>query len=109
MDLIPLLIFKTESGQAEFAQWRTQAGETALAIFQDRTKAETFSQLSSLSEAWMVMQPALPLLQSIFKAMLQAGIKYAVLDPDEKSAKTVYNIAEVIAAAESWFSTKKPE
>jgi hypothetical protein len=27
------------------------------------------------------------------------------LDPDEKSARTVYNLSEVVAAAESWFST----
>lgn len=71
MDLIPYLIFKTESGQVEFAQWRTQAGDAALAVFQDRAKAEAFIQVSSLSDAWMVMQPALPMLQSIFKAMIK--------------------------------------
>jgi hypothetical protein len=54
MDLIPFLIFKTESGQVEFAQWRTQAGDAALAVFQDRAKAETFIQVSSLGEAWTV-------------------------------------------------------
>ncbi|MEY4612321.1 MAG: hypothetical protein RL179_294 [Planctomycetota bacterium] len=104
MDLIPFLIFKAESGQAEFAQWRTEAGDAALALFQDRAKAEAFCKISSLSEVWVVVQPALPMLQSIFKAMIQAGIQHAVLDPDEKSARTVYKLAEVVAAAESWFS-----
>lgn len=106
MDLIPFLIFKTESGQVEFAQWRTQGGDAALAVFQDRAKAEAFIQVSSLSDAWMVMQPALPMLQSIFKAMIQAGVLFAVLDPDDKSARTVYNLVEVVAAADSWFSTQ---
>ena len=106
MDLIPFLIFKTESEQVEFAQWRTQAGDAALAVFQDRAKAEAFIQVSSLSDAWMVMQPALPMLQSIFKAMIQAGVLFAVLDPDDKSAKTVYNLVEDVAAADSWFSTQ---
>lgn len=106
MDLIPFLIFKAESGQAEFAQWRTQAGDSALAVFQDRAKAEAFMKVSFLSEGWMVMQPALPMLQSIFKAMIQAGVLFAVLDPDEKSARTVYNLVEVVAAADSWFSTQ---
>jgi len=28
------------------------------------------------------------------------------LDPDDKSARTVYNLVEVVAAADSWFSTQ---
>lgn len=106
MDQIPFLIFRTDKHNAEFAQWRTASGETAIAIFQDKPKAAKFLELASLGKDWQVFQPALPLLHSIFQSMLQSGVQWAVLDPDAQSAKSLFNLKEVVEAAKSWISQK---
>lgn len=106
MDLIPFLIFRTDHQNAEFAQWRTSTGEMAVALFQDRAKAQQFVELASLSKDWQVFQPALPLLYSIFQSMAQSGIRWAALDPDAQSAKSLFNLDDVIQAAKSWISQK---
>ena len=42
---------------------------------------------------------AIPALLELLRACFEAGIRYAVLDPDRQKAKRIFNIQEVLAAA----------
>ncbi|MSR32780.1 MAG: hypothetical protein EXR99_14890 [Gemmataceae bacterium] len=107
MDIFPYLIFRTEAGKAEFAQWATGTGDMAVALFQSKEEAESFISQAGLESSWTVLKPPLPLLHSILKAVFQGGIHFAVLSPGAASAKTIFPLEEVIRGGESWLSRKE--
>ena len=100
-ELNPHLLYRTEGDSARFATWELTDGHEALALF---TSAETAGKYrGDLPEgaAWTLYQPPREKLIEILRSCREAGLLYAALDPIGGSAKTLFDIPRVLAAAES--------
>lgn len=97
-ELHPHLLYRAIGGQAEFATWRLEGGQEALALF---TTAEAVGkyQMELSPAAYTLFQPPREKLIAIFQASLAAGIRFAALDPQAGGARTVFDLAQVVAAA----------
>jgi hypothetical protein len=83
--------------------WQMTAGAagdatTALALFSSEERARDYAT-AHVSAAWQLIQPPrTPLLQLLINSY-RAGIVHAVLDPDGESARTVFQLQDVLRAA----------
>jgi hypothetical protein len=99
-DLRPHLLYRSEEDKAHFAIWRLEGGPQALAIF---TTAETAAKYRAELDdptAWTAYQPPRATLLEILTACLPEGIGLAALDPASGSARTLFDLAQVVAAAQ---------
>jgi hypothetical protein len=97
-ELHPQLLYRVDGEQARFATWELTDGHEALAIFTTREAAESYRTDLSEPAAWTVFQPPREKLIEILQACQSAGILYAALDPLGGSAKTLFDIPQVLAA-----------
>jgi hypothetical protein len=96
-ELHPHLLYRTSGGQAEFATWRLNEGQEALALF---TTAEAAGKYQAeLGTAYALFQPPRDKLVAIFQACLAADIRLAALDPSGGGARTLFDLAQIVAAA----------
>jgi hypothetical protein len=98
-ELHPHVLYRVDGEQARFATWRLTDGHEALALFATGESAETYRTDLSDSAAWQNFQPPRDKLIDILLACRAAGILYAALDPLGASAKTLFDIPQVLAAA----------
>jgi hypothetical protein len=97
-ELHPHLLYRTTGGQAEFATWRLESGQEAVAIFTTPEAAARY-QSEIASANYTLFQPPRDKLLSIFQACLAANIRIAALDPSAAGARTLFDLAQIVAAA----------
>jgi hypothetical protein len=98
-ELHPHLLYRTAGGQAEFATWRLEGGQEALALFTTAETAGKYQLELSAAGAYSVFQPPRAKLVAIFQACLAANIRIAALDPQTGGARTLFDLAQIVAAA----------
>jgi hypothetical protein len=106
-DLVPHLLYHVEADQGRFATWRLNEGHEALAIFTTAETANNYLRELSAEADWIVYQPPRDKLIEILQACRSTGILYAALDPLVGTAKTLFDIPRVLAAAVTPESGKK--
>ncbi len=94
----PFLIYRLAGTEVECAVWRLQEGPTALALFLTADSATAYHQAAGLGDEWKIFRPARSALFQLVGAAVQAGIPYAVLDPDLEKAKRVFDLQAIVGA-----------
>jgi hypothetical protein len=98
-EIHPYLLYREDAGQARFATWRVNDGHEALAMFTTAEGAAKYGADLAEPEAWTRYEPPRDKLIEILAACRSAGILYAALDPLGGTARTLFDIPQVLAAA----------
>jgi hypothetical protein len=98
-DLRPILLYRIDADEAHFATWRLNEGHEALALFSTNELAERYRKDLAAGLAWTSFEPTQNKLIEVLQACRATGILYAALDPVDGSAKTLFDIPQVLAAA----------
>jgi hypothetical protein len=99
-ELHPHVLYRTEGHIAHFATWRLSEGHEALALFTTVDGAKKYRDDLPESQSWTLYEPPREKLIEILAACRASGILYAALDPIGGSAKALFDIPRVLAAAE---------
>jgi hypothetical protein len=97
-ELNPYLLVRVRDGHAEFARWRVQEGQDALALFLTSDNATAYARKALSGPGWQVVRPPRASVLEVLRACHAAGVSLAVLDPDGDKAKRVFPIGEILAA-----------
>jgi hypothetical protein len=97
-EIEPQLLYRVDGGEARFATWRLTDGHEALALFSATEAATKYRAELSDASSWTTYQPPRDKLIEILRACRAAGILYAALDPIDGSARTLFDIPQVLAA-----------
>src|SRR6476661_463840 len=100
-ELHPHLVYRIDGDQARFATWRLTQGHEALAIFTTTEAAAKYLAELGSSAGWTVFEPPREKLIDVLFGCREAGILYAALDPLGGNAKTLFDIPQVLLAAEA--------
>ncbi|SRR6266436_8741675 len=100
-ELQPQLLYRIDADQARFATWRLSEGHEVLALFTNRETAANYLAELENSTGWAVYEPPREKLIEVLRGCQQAGIFYAALDPLGGNAKTLFDIPQVLIAAEN--------
>ncbi len=98
-EIQPYVVYRIEDDQMECALWQFQDGQKALALFLSGDAATSFKESAKLGPAWKIFCPAKDALLQMLKGCNDAGIGYAVLDPDLEKAKRIFHIHKILHAA----------
>ena len=99
LELHPQLLYCIDGETARFATWELTDGHEALALFTTVEAATKYRGDLAEAAAWNIYQPPRDKLIEVLQACRNAGILYAALDPVGGSAKTLFDIPQVLAAA----------
>jgi hypothetical protein len=99
-ELFPHLLYRAENDQARFATWAVKEGHETLALFSTAETAAQYRGELPEPDAWHVYQPTKPKLIEILQLSQRAGLLYAALDPSGGSAKTLFDIPQVLQASQ---------
>jgi hypothetical protein len=94
-EIEPFVVYRVDAAQVECALWRLQQGERALALFLSADSADAYRQAAGLA-GWRVLRPSRPALRELLQACADAGVRYAVLDPDLDHAKRIFDIRTIL-------------
>ena len=97
-EIQPYVVYRIEDDQMECALWQFKDGQKALALFLSGDAATSFKESAKLGAAWKIFCPAKEALLQMLRGCHEAGIGYAVLDPDLEKAKRIFNIHEILKA-----------
>ncbi|HEX5104947.1 MAG TPA: hypothetical protein VFV87_14100, partial [Pirellulaceae bacterium] len=92
-------LYRQAGGQAEFATWRLESGQESLAIFATAEAAGKYQAELPAAVEYTLFQPPRDKLLAIFESCLATGIRTAALDPLAGGARTLFDLAQVIASA----------
>jgi hypothetical protein len=95
-EIQPYVVYRVDGDQMECALWQFKGGPKALALFLSGDAATSYRESASLGAEWKIFCPAKEALLQMLKGCHDAGIGYAVLDPDLEKAKRVFNIPEIL-------------
>jgi hypothetical protein len=98
-EIEPYFVYRFVDKTVEFAMWRLTTGERALAVFQTAEAAHAYRRTAALDDKWLVLHPTRVALLELLRATHQAGVKYAVLDPDGEKARSIIDLSAVLEAA----------
>jgi hypothetical protein len=98
-EIQPYVVYRVEDEQMECALWQFKDGRKALALFLSGDAATSFKESANLGAEWKIFCPAKEALLQILKGCHDAGIGYAVLDPDREKAKRIFHIPDILNAA----------
>ena len=98
-ELHPHLLYRTVGGQAEFATWRLASSQEALALFTTAESAGKYQLELPAAANYTLFQPPREKLVAIFQACLAANVRIAALDPQAGAARTLFDLAQIVAAA----------
>jgi hypothetical protein len=98
-ELNPQLLYRIDGDSARFATWGVTDGHEALALFTTADAAEKYRVDLADATGWTRFQPDRDKLVEILQACRAAGILYAALDPLGGSARTLFDIPQVLGAA----------
>jgi len=99
-EIQPYVVYRIEGDQMECALWQFKDGQKALALFLSGDAATTYRASANLGDEWKIFCPAKDALLQLLKSCFEAGIGYAVLDPDLDKAKRIFNIREILTAVD---------
>jgi hypothetical protein len=99
-EIEPYLVYRLVDGQMECALWALADGQQALALFLSEQTAGGYQQAAALDSAWRVFCPARNDLVEILRQCQASGIRLAVLDPDHEKARRIFDLTEVLLAAD---------
>jgi hypothetical protein len=99
-ELHPHLLYRAEGREAHFATWRLADGHESLAVFSTALTAGKYQAELPSGAAYTLFQPPRDKLLTIFGDCLAAGIRIAALDPLAGGARTLFDLAQVVAAAQ---------
>jgi len=99
-EISPYLVYRLSGEQMECAIWTLNEGQQALALFLSQESAEAYVSATGLDETWKVYCPARIDLMQIIKQSTATGIFVAVLDPDDKQAKRLFDLRQIANAAD---------
>jgi hypothetical protein len=97
-ELRPYVVFRIAGQQAECALWQLREGQKALALFLSGEAAAAYRDAGGLGAGWQTFRPGREALVGLLEAAHQAGVRYAVLDPDREKARTLFDLGAVLAA-----------
>ena len=97
-EIQPYVVYRIDGDQMECALWQFKDGQKALALFLSGDAATTYRGAANLGEEWKIFCPAKDALLQMLKGCREAGIGYAVLDPDLEKAKRIFNIRDILSA-----------
>src|SRR5262245_17650691 len=97
-EILPQLLYRIDGEAAHFATWELTDGHEALALFTTVEAATHYRGDLAETAAWTIYQPPREKLIEILQACRAAGILYAALDPLGGSAKSLFDIPQVLAA-----------
>ena len=95
-EIEPYVVYRIDGEQIECAIWQIEDGRKALALFLSGDAATTYKDSAGLGAEWKIFRPARKVLLQLLDGGYQAGIGLAVLDPDLKTAKRVFDIRQVL-------------
>ncbi len=95
-EIFPYLVYRIAGEQMECAVWTLDEGHKALALFLSEESAKAYIESTELDSAWKTFCPGRTDLQEIFRQSTAVGIDLAVLDPDAKEAKRIFDLREVV-------------
>lgn len=96
-DIEPYIVYRIEGEQMVCAVWTLTDGREALALFLSGDSATDYQSSIDTGEEWRIFGPTRNDLLEILKECYQSGIGHAVLDPNLRSAKRIFNIGEILA------------
>ncbi len=100
-EIQPYLIYRVVGNKFECALWELETGEKSLALFLTQEAAAKYLSAATLTDEWKAHRPTKPNLLKILEHSLRAGIRYAVLDPDNEEARRLFDLDMVVAAAKA--------
>ena len=104
-ELQPWIVVLDGPAEQSLAMWRlAESDQPALALFTTAALAERYA-LQNANAAWSVQQPARPALLQIMIACFQQRVELAVLDPDQATARRIFNLRDVLRAAREELSS----
>lgn len=92
----PFVVYRIDGEQMECALWQFKDGPQALALFLSGDAATTYRSSANLGAEWKVFSPGRDVLLELLRGCNEAGIAYAVLDPDLTQAKRIFSIPQVL-------------
>ena len=96
-EIQPYVVYRIEGGQMECALWRFQDGQTALALFLTEESATLYRESAKLAAGWQIFRPEKDTtLRELLKGCIDAGIAFAVLDPDLEKAKRIFDLRAIL-------------
>lgn len=95
-EILPFLVYRIIGEQMECALWMLEDGGKALAVFLTETSAGDYIRSTSLGSEWKVFRPVRSDLMQILKRSRAANIHHAVLDPDDRQAKRIFDIDQIL-------------
>lgn len=95
-EIFPYLVYRVSGEQMECAVWTLDEGHKALALFLTQESAKAYIEATDLDSDWKTFCPGRTDLLEILRQSTSAGIDLAVLDPDAKEAKRIFDLREVV-------------
>ncbi|MEZ6086723.1 MAG: hypothetical protein R3C05_01560 [Pirellulaceae bacterium] len=89
------------------ACWRLQDDRIALAMFSSQDKANAYANAAELHD-WQALQPEPTDLVRTLMLCVAAAIEIAVLDPDQASARRVFDLPNILRQVRSDLREGKP-
>jgi len=108
-EIQPYVVYRIDGEQMECALWQFKDGQKALALFLSGDAATSYRASANLGAEWKMFCPAKETLLKMLKECHEAGIGYAVLDPDLEKAKRIFNIQEILSAVGEYGQSPFPE
>ena len=97
-ELQPQLLYRVDGDEARFATWELTDGHEVLALFTTIETATKYRSDLAEAQAWNIYQPPRDTLIELLQTCRSTGILYAALDPSGGTAKTLFDIPQVLAA-----------
>ena len=95
-EIQPYVVHRIDGGQMECALWRFSDGRPALALFLTEESATSYRASARLGTGWSIFRPEKELLLELLKSCFDAGIAFAVLDPDAEKAKRIFDLRAIL-------------
>ena len=102
-DLQPWLVVSADGP----ACWQLQDDRIALAMFSTQEKAQAYAERSNLTES-QTLQPAATDLVRTLMLCVAAAIELGVLDPDQTSARRVFDLPSILKRFRTDLRAGKP-
>jgi hypothetical protein len=99
-EIEPFLVCRVEDGSLECAVWQLKEGERAVALFLSEASARAYCAGAGLTGR-QVIRPGRAGLREVLTACYQAGIRFAVLDPDQHQARRIFDLGAVLKAPDA--------
>lgn len=95
-EIDPFILSRVSEGQFQCAVWSLAEGQRALALFLTPEAAQRYREAAGLGDEWRTHQPAREEIIQLLRHSVEAGIRYAVLDPGEESARRLFDLQHVL-------------